>query len=152
MEFAVFPNMFSQQIFINSDFKNVTYTLNCRTRENHETINQEIDKRESDLLLMRKAKWKIVSEQNVLHSVQVLRNFDHKWKGVEKVAHQFLFHNLNEMFDLSNSKLDLPSNFREVKLKNCYTPRFWLQFLKSFLHFENCITIKHICEYKRVQI
>ena len=29
-----------------------------------------------------------------------------------------------------NSKVDLPSNFREVKLKNCYTPRFWLQFLR----------------------
>ena len=57
MEFAGFPNMFfiKQQMFINSDFENVTYTWNCRTRENHETIIQEIDKLESDLLLMRKA-------------------------------------------------------------------------------------------------
>jgi len=29
-----------------------------------------------------------------------------------------------------NSKLNLPSNFREVKLKNCYTPRFWFQLLQ----------------------
>jgi len=57
MEFAGFPNMFfiKQQMFMNSDFENVTYTWNCRTRENDETIIQEIDKLESDLLLMRKA-------------------------------------------------------------------------------------------------
>ena len=57
MEFAGFPNVFfiKQQMFINSDFENVTYTWNCRTRENDETIIQEIDKLESDLLLMRKA-------------------------------------------------------------------------------------------------
>jgi len=42
-------------MFINSDFENVTYTWFSRTRVNLETIIQEIDKLESDLLLIRKA-------------------------------------------------------------------------------------------------
>jgi len=57
MDFAGVLKLFfkKQQMFINSDFENVTYTWFSRTRVNLETIIQEIDKLESDLLLIRKA-------------------------------------------------------------------------------------------------
>jgi len=48
------PKLFlkKQQMFINSGLENVTYTWISRTRENHETIIQEIDELESELLLI----------------------------------------------------------------------------------------------------